>query len=67
MARVNAQRAKSAENEKAKEAAKQAVASQETLVDAVIAKTDEDDKVVEEIKNVWEVQGMILWQLFRLF
>lgn len=51
MARVNALRAKSAENEKAKEAAKQAVASQETLVDAVIAKTDEDDKVVEEIKD----------------
>lgn len=51
MARVNALRAKSAENEKAKEAAKQAVASQETLVDAVIAKTDEDDKVVEEIKE----------------
>jgi hypothetical protein len=48
MARVNALRAKSAENEKAKEAAKQAVASQETLVDAVIAKTDEDDKVKEE-------------------
>lgn len=51
MARVNALRAKSAENEKAKEAAKQAVASQETLVDAVIAKTDEDDKVVEEVKE----------------
>ena len=51
MARVNALRAKSAENEKAKDAAKQAVASQETLVDAVIAKTDEDDKVVEEVKE----------------
>lgn len=44
MARVNALRAKSAENEKAKEAAKQAVSSQETLVDAVIAKADEDDE-----------------------
>lgn len=52
MARVNALRAKSAENEKAKEAAKQAVASQETLVDAVIAKSDEDDNAVEEIKEV---------------
>lgn len=52
MARVNALRAKSAENEKAKEAAKQAVSSQETLVDAVIAKADEDDKVVEEVKEV---------------
>lgn len=52
MARVNALRAKSAENEKAKEAAKQAVASQETLVDAVIAKADEDDKVVEEVEEV---------------
>lgn len=51
MARVNALRAKSAENEKAKEAAKQAVSSQETLVDAVIAKADEDDKVVEEVKD----------------
>lgn len=52
MARVNALRAKSAENEKAKEAAKQAVASQETLVDAVIAKADEDDNAVEDIKEV---------------
>lgn len=51
MARVNALRAKSAENEKAKEAAKQAVASQETLVDAVIAKADEDDNAVEEVKE----------------
>ena len=32
MARVNALRAKSAENEKAKEAAKQAVSSQETFI-----------------------------------
>lgn len=52
MARVNALRAKSAENEKAKEAAKQAVAAQETLVDAVIAKADEDDNAVKEIKEV---------------
>lgn len=52
MARVNALRAKSAENEKAKEAAKQAVATQETLVDAVIAKADEDDNAVEDIKEV---------------
>lgn len=52
MARVNALRAKSAENEKAKEAAKQAVAAQETLVDAVIAKADEDDNAVEDIKEV---------------
>ena len=52
MARVNALRAKSAENEKAKEAAKQAVSSQETLVDAVIAKADEDDNAVEDIKEV---------------
>lgn len=56
MARVNALRAKSAENEKAKEAAKQAVSSQETLVDAVIAKADEDDKVIEEVKEVKEVK-----------
>ena len=52
MARVNALRAKSAENEKAKEAAKQAISSQETLVDAVIAKADEDDKVIEEVKEI---------------
>ena len=52
MARVNALRAKSAENEKAKEAAKQAVASQATLVDAVIAKADEDDNAVEEVKEI---------------
>lgn len=51
MARVNALRAKSAENEKAKEAAKQAVATQETLVDAVIAKADEDDNAVEDINE----------------
>ena len=56
MARVNALRAKSAENEKAKEAAKQAISSQETLVDAVIAKADEDDKVIEEVKEVKEVK-----------
>ena len=52
MARVNALRAKSAENEKAKEAAKQAVATQETLVDAVIAKADEDDNAIEDIKEI---------------
>lgn len=52
MARVNALRAKSAENEKAKEAAKQAVATQETLVDAVIAKADEDDNAIKDIKEV---------------
>lgn len=62
MARVNALRAKSAENEKAKEAAKQAVATQETLVDAVIAKANEDDNAVEDIKEVKDdtVQAGIL-------